>query len=732
MGNENFTVARKGFFQSLFGPCRGFISIGTLAAGKRIWNETFWEYPAQLDVMLEHIQRVTLTNNVYFCPMILMKEERKKDTVDTCPVAWADLDKCHPDKLLVAPTIVLESSPDRYQAFWVFEESQAPEDVEAINKRIAYHHAKDGCDKSGWDLTQMLRVPYTINHKYGLRVSEAPVVKPLRANKSRYRVNDFRKYPRIDADQLGKTIPIGDLPAEPAEDIIGKYKMRLNPLVWGLFNEEPTTGASWSEPLWRLMMLCLEAGMGREETFVVAKAAACNKYKRDDRPEEHLWKDVVRAFQRQGEHLKQLKLRITDEPPLITKEEAMWAATQKTFVERYIEWATGLGDAAPQYHVAGAFVALSSMLSGVVRLPTSFGNMYPNVWFMILADTTLTRKSTSMDIAMDLVAEIDEDILLATDGSLEGLFVALTTRSGKPSVFLRDEFSGLLEQMTKRDYLAGMSEMLTKLYDGKQMKRVLRRETLEITDPRVIIYAGGIKSRTQEILTYDQVASGFLPRFLFITAESDITKVKPLGPPTTKDTTGRESVKAELTEISQWYRRQTMININGLQVAGPVITWDARLTEAAWVRYNQLEGLLNKLGIESVAPEVYTPLYDRLGKSILKVALLLAAARQRSDELVVQADDIVHAAYYGEQWRTYVHDVITSVGKGRDEKRLDAVFKQIKVSGGGGLSRAKLMQKHHLSSREADSLFTTLEQRGLVAATRMGQTTVYTALQPED
>jgi len=730
---DDFTGSRETFFRSLFGPARGFISIATLAANKRVFNETFWEYPSQLDQMLEHIQRLIPGNNVYFCPQILRKESRTKEDVDECPVAWADLDTCNPDLLLVQPSFVLESSPGRFQAFWVFEETQAPEDAEEISRRIAYYHAPQGADKSGWDLTQLLRVPLTNNYKYGTTAGEAPVVKPLRATKGRFRPADFGRYPAVAGYAKEELpFPVTALPHEPADEIIAKYKMRINPQVWGLFGEEPKTGASWSEPLWNLMMLCLEAGMSREEIFVVSKAAACNKYTRDQRPDIHLWKDVCRAHARQVDNLSRMHIQVHDEPDLVTEEEKTWAKTQETWVERYITWASGLGDAAPQYHVAGAFVALSSILSGNVRLPTSFGIMSPNVWFMILADTTLTRKSTSMDIAMDLISEVDEDILLATDGSLEGLFVGLTTRPGKPSVFLRDEFSGLLDQMGKRDYLAGMAEMLTKLYDGKVQKRVLRRETLEVKDPRLIIYAGGIKSKTQEILTYEQVASGFLPRFLFITAESDITKVKPLGPPQARDNTGRDAIRAELLDISQWYRRVDVIKLNGIEVPAGTKVWDTVLTEDAWVRYNKLEGLLNRLGVQSTAPEIYTPLYDRLGKSILKVAMLIAASRQRPEgDLQVEASDIIHAAYYGESWRAYAKEIILNVGKGKNEKQLDIIFKQIRRSGGSGLSRAALMSNYHLDAKMADQVFTTLEQRGMVSSVKMGQTTIYTAIKEE-
>jgi len=86
---------------------------------------------------------------------------------------------------------------------------------------------------------------------------------------------------------------------------------------------------------------------------------------------------------------------------------------------------------------------------------------------MILGTTTVTRKTSSMDLAMELIMDVDDEIVLATDGSIEGLLTSLSTRPGRPSIFLRDEFSGLLDQMTKKDYLSGMAELLTKLYDCK-------------------------------------------------------------------------------------------------------------------------------------------------------------------------------------------------------------------------------------------------------------------------
>jgi RepB DNA-primase from phage plasmid len=54
-----------------------------------------------------------------------------------------------------------------------------PQEAELLNQRLAYAM---GADASGWDLTQLLRVPGTPNRKY----LEAPVVKVVALRKMRY------------------------------------------------------------------------------------------------------------------------------------------------------------------------------------------------------------------------------------------------------------------------------------------------------------------------------------------------------------------------------------------------------------------------------------------------------------------------------------------------------------------------------------------------------------------
>src|SRR6185503_10450498 len=116
----------------------------------------------------------TLTH-VYFCPQLLKTRQRVKGNVKNCTVIWADLDTCNPQYLQVAASIVVQSSVGRWQALWRLDAPMEPLAAESICRKIAYFHAPNGADKSGWDLTQLLRVPYTPNYKYG-DLNTAPIV----------------------------------------------------------------------------------------------------------------------------------------------------------------------------------------------------------------------------------------------------------------------------------------------------------------------------------------------------------------------------------------------------------------------------------------------------------------------------------------------------------------------------------------------------------------------------
>lgn len=714
--------SRRTFFNLIFGNARGIVCLAFMSADRKNFHEEFFKFPEDMEVMLNQIDSQLVGNNIYFCPQLLRERKRTKENVDFAHVAWADLDTCPPSLMLVEPTIKVETSPGRWHAYWVMDKDYDIDEVEDLSRRIAYKHADQGADRSGWDLTQLLRVPLTYNYKYQSS-KNTPAVLVTEIVRSRYRMEDFQQYPASpEYSKVDLPLPEEeDLPKGSGEDVLQTRRLGMNPYIWTLFSEEPVS--DWSNHLWRLLMLLYESGFERSEVFAIARDAKCNKYARDRRPMIQLWKDVVRAEGRAAIHAKMTTPPEVEMVGLLTDEEReLVKGAPETFVERYIAWASKLGDAAPQYHQAGAFVVLSSLLAGSVRLPSTFGTFVPNLWFMILADTTLTRKTTAMDLAMDLVTEVNDDILMATDGSLEGLLTTLATRSGRPSVFLRDEFSGLLEQITKKDYMAGMPEMFTKLYDGKMQKRVLKKEVIEVRDPRLIIFAGGIKNKITSLLSFDMVSSGFMPRFVFITAESDMSRLRPIGPPTQRTTGDRDAILAELMDLYKHYDRTQQLRIERLKatITQPLVT-ECEMTDDAWVRYNKLEAALLQIGLNSFRPDIMTPIGDRLAKSLLKAAMLIATSRQRAEDMIlIEEIDILRAIMWGEQWKAHGQEVMDNIGKSVAERQFDNIVSTA-CAHPEGISRSTIMQNYHLTARDTTVIFETLEQRSMIRRQKVGK-----------
>lgn len=721
--------------QWCLGQDSGYVAIGSKHSRTRAWKETFFPYPSDLDAIQSYISSRGKNSDLYFCPTILRSTKRNKDNIAVSSVLWADLDTCEPAKMLVKPTIVVETSPGSYQAYWGLHSSQPALDVEEYNRRIARYHKDDGCDQSGWDLTQYLRIPGTDNFKpeYLKRYLQSPTVKIIDVDWSRkYDLTDFDVYPAIP----GQTKVDVPLPVEndtrTAEDILNSTQvmLTLHPNARELF-ETPLTGTGWSEKLWALELYLFNAGLSAEEVFIVCKEAACNKYARDNRPDDHLWKEVCRAkahleYQDNSPSIKDDLIDPDDlevekiyipRRRLLTEEERAFARSRKTFVEEYIEWGKTCTDAPAQYHEGGAFIILSSVLSGNIRIPTSAGTLIPNLWVMMLGDTTLSRKSTCMGLAMSLLSDIDPDCVLATDGSVEGIMDGLSVRPRRSSIFLKDEFSGFLEKMVKRDFLGGIMEDFTQLYDGRDLKRMLRSGPIAIREPVFILYGGGIKDRIYQWMTNDYISSGFVPRFIFISPPVDRTKLKALGPPTQQNLSKRAELTSKLHRINAHYSPEK----DPSETDDPNIIvldklWNVELSPEAWEKYNSIANTMEQMAADSDISEILIPMMDRLSKSGLKAAALIAAAERMNDDIVVHKNDIIHAFSYIERWIEYSFEVATNSGKSADERTLDQVSKFIATN--PGVSRGKIMRRFHLNARIADGIFATLRQRGLVTMQR--------------
>jgi RepB DNA-primase from phage plasmid len=100
---------------------------------------------------------------VYQCAHLLTARRRIKPNAAPLTACYVDGDGAKPAANMPRPTAIVVSSPGREQYWWRLSRPVEPEVGENLNTRLAYAMA---ADLSGWDLTQLLRVPGTRNHKY--------------------------------------------------------------------------------------------------------------------------------------------------------------------------------------------------------------------------------------------------------------------------------------------------------------------------------------------------------------------------------------------------------------------------------------------------------------------------------------------------------------------------------------------------------------------------------------
>src|SRR5690349_567865 len=709
--------------------CIAFLKPG----GKMV--ERFFRWPDEVGKAIDLIHRLTQAEasggrgaDVYYCVSLTTGRRRTRDFLDQTNCVWSDLDDTPPNKLHLQPTFLVETSPGHYQAIWVLDETVPFSTAEDFSRRVYHAHRKDGADAT-WDATRLMRVPGTLNLKYQVAGEGHPVVELVNSMSVLYSLDELdQAYPisvttgpgvsgsiELDYEQVNH---VGT-----AEEIIERYARELTPDVIDLVFDVSDPSDDWSARLWALEMSLFEVGMDIYEVFKVARESGCNKYARDGRPDADLWKEVVRA--RESVERKAGMILTTteiEEIDILTPEEILAVNQQpEGFIERYQSWATTRTDAPKEFHVGGALMALSASLSDKMMAPTAFGDVRPNIWVMLMADSTISRKTTSMRLSMEISEGAGNDVLLATDGSIEGLLTELEARTGMTSMFMRDEFTSLVAGAKKKDYMSGFLTDLCGLYDGGRVKRRLRKEVIAVNNPVFLLFAGGVESKLLELLGHEDITSGFIPRFIPIFGRTSVENLTLIGPRRTRSFADKDALIAELRSIIDLYTpAKPVLRVpNAQNVPLPTPSIEVALSDAAWNRLQVAQRYLLDVAEGHDARDLLLPCTERLIVNVLKVSTLIAASRHRpvnDNVMTIELDDLMLSLYYARGWLDHLLRIVTKVGRDPFDGRTHQILEYITYGGEGGVGRSAIMRHFRSNSREMDEIISTLLDREEIVA----------------
>ena len=261
----------------------------------------YWFDPDDCDVRAFVAEHEELS--IYWCPHLFSKRRRIKENAVLPRLLYADLDAVDPRGIDLEPTVAIQSSPDRYVGLWLTDRVVREWGLNRAMTRAT------GADKSNWKLTQLLRVPSSLNHKY----PDKPRVKTLWDDGPRYKVKDLeaklsvlttsvdasrsdRRASRLtEAEIFAKYKLNGLLRANLASDSDAARRQRK---INELLDERPMQNSKDLHQVqrwrmhWKLACGLRDKGVTESDAFVLLKGTAFNKH-RDD---EQVWRLVEKAW----------------------------------------------------------------------------------------------------------------------------------------------------------------------------------------------------------------------------------------------------------------------------------------------------------------------------------------------------------------------------------------------------------------------------------------------------
>ncbi len=269
----------------------GYVSLPRKKDGK--WEEKSFKWPAQLDQIQKWIKdSVKNQMDIYWCPNVLKGNRRVEDNVRSMKVLYADMDEANPGNLPgdLQPSMAWETSPGRYAALWLLDEKIGATTGLILNKRLTYYI---NADKSGWDATQVLRIPGTRNYKY----KDSPKGSLLWYKGNRIFSEEYFEFlpevtvsDDVDAMDMEETGDVDQILYKYADKLLSKtYKLLFTP-------PDHVEEGTRSEKLWELECLLLESGMSVDEAYTLVKQSPWNKFQGRRDEEIRLKREITKAL----------------------------------------------------------------------------------------------------------------------------------------------------------------------------------------------------------------------------------------------------------------------------------------------------------------------------------------------------------------------------------------------------------------------------------------------------
>jgi len=690
--------------------------------------QRFFSWPEQKDQLLKLTGKLT-AEDVYTSPCLFKGTAgARKSLARAIQVVHADADTFNVEDALLPPSGIAETSDGKTHIYWRITDCHDPALIEPLAHSVSDRHDKSttGLD-NGWAVNKLLRVPGTSNTKYA-----EPFLVTFDGSGPVYTMAEFAAaYPPV-AQKVDQFKEMGTLPSY-AEAL---KSLKASPKLMELLNKRTADNVDRSDALFLLEQELFRCGATDEVAFVVCQNHVLNKFNDKHNSDELLWADVLRARAKSetgdADADPGYEVTVTVEPSIKDKSVDFLTQAEKdslptTFIDDYMAWGMSKTDAATEYHVASAFTILSTVFSDFGHAYPKWGPMPLNMWFMVLGETTRSRKSTTRSLMLkfiktlsvipdeDVDTEIEYNYDLGSDFTPEALDNELLKRPNRSALLHRDEAQGWIQEVDKKAYMAGAKGKMTELFDGHVSGKLRatgdnnRRGSVDVS---LTLFMMGIASQMAEYLTQEDFRSGFLTRFIYVeavapprTAKSDWFEQGDIYAIDNGDAVFTAMVKRIEVARSHW---ASFNDPSGPTTAVPC-------AEDAWLRLMQFvtdvldaaEGHHRHAIIEAAS--------QRMTLSILKAATLLAML-DCCDK--VQLIHMLSAINFASSWFQHMVNMANRISESTWMRRQGQVEEFLLEK--GGTAKWDVVYRHFRSELRADEflkIIQSLQEAGIIHVT---------------
>jgi len=374
------------------------------------------------------------------------------------------------------------------------------------------------------------------------------------------------------------------------------------------------------------------------------------------------------------------------------------AYPQRGFFYDFMEYASPLTDAPDEFLFGPALVCVAGVIGNKICIPFGSMQIYPNLWILLLAKSSIFRKSTSITIARQIVEKIEGTVIMPDQSTPETFLEDL--QENPCGIYVLYELGSFLKNM-ERSYMRGFKEDLTHIYDCPPKFRRRRKNpkgeriTIEITHPCISLISGSTIEWFLEAVREDDICGGFLPRFLYIPAEIKEKETIILPPP------------KNLQKENKLVRKLQRIREKTGQILIHPETETFELYRG-WVEK------IEKKSQDHRQESLLAAFYTRLEIAALKIAMIIEASlNEISDNHTLSPESMDYAIKIADWFRKNIAYLLEerlafTPAEKKKMKILD-MLKQKDI-----ISHSELLQRSHLSAREFSEVVTTLKQCGKI------------------